>query len=320
MENLSMSGLEPQPMPTFSVIIPAYNSASTLATAIDSVRAQSWPAHEIIIVDDGSTDDTREVAEAYGDAVILISQSNNGVAAARNRGAETASGDWLAFLDADDWYFADRLRWHAEWIAKAPELDFLTGDYEYRNQAGELLGTSMAAHPSGRAMLEKAAGAGQVVLEARQMESFVADHFGDTHTLSIPRKTFLKLGGYPAGFRVCEDVHLLTRLCAASQRAGVICQPMGVYLIHEASATRASPVKAQEYNVQTLLDLKLLARNFPAPVREGVATRLRHARLNLGYARIKSGKRWQALTAVLPSLFEAPGLASCRDVASILKG
>jgi len=306
--------------PKFSVIIPAYNSGGTLAIAIDSVRAQSWPAHEIIVVDDGSTDGTRKVAEGYGDAVIVISQSNDGVAAARNRGADAASGDWLAFLDADDWFFADRLRWHAEWILRDPELDFLTGDYEYHNQDGEVLGTSMVAHPSGCSLLERADGAAEVVLESAQMESFVADHFGDTHTLSVPRSTFKGLGGYPAGFRVCEDVHFLVRLCANSRRAGVICRPMGVYLIHESSATRASPVQAQEFNVQTLLDLKKLSSNFPGPIRSGVVSRLKNARLNLGYARLRAGNRLKAMMAVLPSLVEKPGLASCRDVASIIKG
>ncbi|HWR76831.1 MAG TPA: glycosyltransferase, partial [Thiobacillus sp.] len=68
--------------PCFSVIIPAFNSAATLARAIESVRAQSWPAHEIIVVDDGSTDATAEVARQFGDAVRLIRQSNCGVSVA----------------------------------------------------------------------------------------------------------------------------------------------------------------------------------------------------------------------------------------------
>src|SRR5512135_3110971 len=71
----------------FSVIIPAFNAASTLARAIESVRAQSWPAHEIIVVDDGSTDATAEVAHQFGSAVRLIRQANSGVSVARNAGA-----------------------------------------------------------------------------------------------------------------------------------------------------------------------------------------------------------------------------------------
>ncbi|MDP2252784.1 MAG: glycosyltransferase family 2 protein, partial [Thiobacillus sp.] len=137
--------------PRFSVVIPAFNSAATLARAIESVRAQSWPAHEIIVVDDGSTDATAEIAAGF-DGVRLIRQKNSGVSVARNAGAAAASGDWLAFLDADDWYAPDRIKLHAEWIAEDAALDFLTGDYEYRDETGALLGTSMAQHESGRMM------------------------------------------------------------------------------------------------------------------------------------------------------------------------
>jgi len=315
-QNRSNGGMAPR----FSVIIPVYNSDTTLVRAVESVLAQTWPAHEIIVVDDGSSDNSLELARGLDDPVRVIAQANAGVSAARNRGAEKATGDWLAFLDADDYYYPDRLRWHAEWIARDASLDFLTGDYDYRGEEGGLIGTSMAVHASGRALLDKAGGADEVVLEAREFRSFVADHFGDTHTLSVLRKTFLRLGGYPAGFRVCEDVHFLTRLCAVSQRVGVVCRPMGVYLIHGASATRADPLQAQQYNVQTLLDLKRLARGFPKPVRRGMMARLRNGRLNLAYALLRAGQRREAIAAVLPSLVETPGWTAFRNLVSTLKG
>ncbi|MEW6254185.1 MAG: glycosyltransferase family A protein [Planctomycetota bacterium] len=306
--------------PRFSVVIPAFNSAATLARAIESVRAQTWPAHEILVVDDGSTDATAEVA-AGCDGVRLIRQKNSGVSVARNAGAAAATGDWLAFLDADDWYAPDRLRLHAEWIADDAALDCLTGDYEYRDDAGKLLGTSMVQHESGRMMLEKAAGASRVVMKTpAEIAAFVADHFGDTHTLSVPRARFVELGGYPTGFKVCEDVHFLTRLVATSRRIGVVCASLGVYVIHGASATRRDPVAAQRENVRTLIDLSRLARNFPAPVRQGVAERMASARYNLGCALSKRGERAAAVSAVLPSLIERPGWRSLRTVLSMLKG
>ena len=306
--------------PKFSVIIPAYNAAATLARALDSVLAQTYAAHEIIVVDDGSTDASAAVAAGYGDKIRYLRQDNGGVSAARNRGAQAASGDWLAFLDADDWYYPDRLKWHAEWIARDPALDFLTGDYEYRDVSGKLLSRSMQGKSSGRAMLDKAAGKREVVMEGAEFEAFVADHFGDTHTLSLPRATFLELGGYPPGFKVCEDVHLLTRLVARSRRAGVICEPLAVYLIHSASATRADPVRAQFENVRTLIALGEQAASWPAAVRRGYAARLRQARLNLGYALVKSGRRMEAVRAVMPSLIESPSIASVRNLLSILRG
>ena len=307
--------------PRFSVVIPAFNSAATLARAIESVLAQSWPADEIIVVDDGSSDGSAAIAGRFGAPVRLIRQKNSGVSVARNAGAAAARGDWLAFLDADDWYAPDRLRLHAEWIAQDSALDFLTGDYEYRDEAGALLGTSMAQHAAGRLMLEKAGGSARVVMQTpAELAAFVADHFGDTHTLSVPRARFVDLGGYPTGFKVCEDVHFLTRLVAKSRRIGVVCQSLGVYLIHGGSATRRDPVAAQRENVRTLVDLSRLAQNFPAPVRRGVAARMRSARYNLGCALSKSGQRIGAVRAVLPSLAERPGWQSVRDVLSMLRG
>ena len=307
-------------VPRFSVIIPAYNSDKTLARAIDSVLAQTWPAYEIIVVDDGSTDATATVAAGYGNKVRYLRQDNAGVSAARNQGAQIASGDWLAFLDADDWYYPDRLKLHAAMIERDEKLDFLTGDYEYCDISGTLLGRSMQGKASGRTMLIKAAGNRDVVMDQVDFESFVADHFGDTHTLSLPRATFLELGGYPMGFKVCEDVHLLIRLVARSRRVGVVCEPLAVYSIHAASATRTDPVSAQFENVRTLIALGKQSGNLPPTVHQGYLTRLRQARLNLGYALTKSGRRFSAMRAVLPSLIEAPGVTSMRNLLSILKG
>lgn len=307
--------------PSFSVIIPAFNSAATLARAIESVQSQTWPAHEIIVVDDGSTDATAKVARHYGDAVRLIQQANSGVSVARNAGATAATGDWLAFLDADDWYEPDRIRLHAEWIAEDATLDCLTGDYEYRDDAGTLLGTSMVRHESGRMMLAKSAGVPRVMMETpAEIVAFIADHFGDTHTLSVPRARFIELGGYPTGYKVCEDVHFLTRLVAKSRCVGVVCRSLGVYVIHGGSATRRDPVAAQRENVRTLTDLSRLAENFPASVRRGLAARMWSARYNLGCALSKNGRPVAAVSAVLPTLCERPGWQSLRVVLSMLKG
>src|SRR3569623_1160940 len=88
--NEKMSG------PAFSVIIAVYNGDATLSRAIDSVLMQSYLPHEVIVVDDGSTDGTAEIAKGYGDRVRYLRQHNAGVAAARNAGVQAATGDWLA--------------------------------------------------------------------------------------------------------------------------------------------------------------------------------------------------------------------------------
>lgn len=85
-----------------AIIIPAYNASAFLAEAIESALAQTHAPSQVVVVDDGSTDDTAAVAERFCDAVMLLRQPNAGVSAARNHGAAQTSSDWLLFLDADD--------------------------------------------------------------------------------------------------------------------------------------------------------------------------------------------------------------------------
>lgn len=303
--------------PAFSVIIAVYNGERTIARAIESVLDQSWPAHELIVVDDGSTDRTGEVVRRYGPRVRSVRQRNAGVSSARNAGARAASGDWLAFLDADDWYYRDRLRWHGEWIARDGGFDFLSGDYEYRDADGSLISRSMEVTVSGRVMLAKAAGQREVIMESAELAAFIEQHFGDTHTLSVPRAKFLRLGGYPVGRAVCEDVNFLIRLCADSRRVGIVCEPMGVYCVHSSSATRRDPLRSQELTVEALLPLDQELRDAPAYVYTGYLGRLRRARLNLAYALLRKQRGLDALRAVMPSVRNAPRTDGLRDVASI---
>ena len=96
--------------PTVSVIMPVYNDASFLREAVDSALEQTHPPLEVIVVDDGSTDNSASIAESYGSPVRVIRQENQGAARARNRAIEVAQGDWLAFLDSDDLWKPEKLR------------------------------------------------------------------------------------------------------------------------------------------------------------------------------------------------------------------
>src|ERR1043165_8653356 len=88
--------------PRISVVIPTYNSAPFLPETLDSVFAQTYPAHEVIVVDDGSTDNTEEVLRAYAGRITYVKQANAGVSSARNAAIERATGNWFALLDSDD--------------------------------------------------------------------------------------------------------------------------------------------------------------------------------------------------------------------------
>lgn len=110
-----------------SVIIPAYNCEAYLAEAIESVLSQTYPAAEVIIIDDGSTDKTAEVAKTFGSQVRYCYQTHGGIGTGRNRGAEMARGDLLASLDADDRWVTEKLALQVGVLQANPEIDMVFG-------------------------------------------------------------------------------------------------------------------------------------------------------------------------------------------------
>jgi glycosyltransferase involved in cell wall biosynthesis len=113
--------------PTISVVVPAYNVEHLIRETLDTVLAQTRPAHEIVVVDDGSTDGTAEVVEGLGDAVRLVRKENGGCASAFNRAIEESTGDYVALCPADDLWDPSKLEWQAEAIAAHPEIDVSFG-------------------------------------------------------------------------------------------------------------------------------------------------------------------------------------------------
>jgi glycosyltransferase involved in cell wall biosynthesis len=193
--------------PVVSVVIPAYNSARTLPRSLSSVFSQTYGNHEVIVVDDGSTDDTEAVVRQYGERVILIRQENAGAGAARNRGASAASGRLLAFLDADDFWhrrklelqvkaFADRSdvgicwTWHGSWreIEPDPTETELSG------------ATTMARYSDDFASI------------------FESPYLG-TPGVMIPKDRFEKLSGFRTDLHSAEDVDLWLRAAYGSTTA-----------------------------------------------------------------------------------------------------
>jgi len=120
-----------------SVIIPVYNGATYLAATLESVLAQTHPLHEIIAIDDGSTDSSPEILRSFGTRLRTVRQPNRGVAAARNAALAQASGDLICFLDQDDLWPADRTRVMVEALQSNPEFELATGRVEILYQRAE---------------------------------------------------------------------------------------------------------------------------------------------------------------------------------------
>ncbi len=117
-----------------SAIIPAFNRAHYLPEAIQSILAQTVPVFEIIVVDDGSTDDTSNVIAAYGNKIRYLKQKNQGPSAARNYAVREANGNWLAFLDSDDLWVPEKNQIQTEFICQHPYMDFIFGDLANFNE------------------------------------------------------------------------------------------------------------------------------------------------------------------------------------------
>jgi glycosyltransferase involved in cell wall biosynthesis len=116
-------------LPTVSVVIPTYNNARYIGTALDSVFAQSCAPVEVIVVDDGSTDDTKEVVSRYGERVRYVYQPNQGLAVARNTGLSVARGDCLTYLDADDVWEPDNLLVKSSVLLQRPDLSGVFSEF-----------------------------------------------------------------------------------------------------------------------------------------------------------------------------------------------
>lgn len=306
--------------PGFSVVIPVFNGEDSISVSIESVLNQTLPAEQVIVVDDGSTDGTERICRKYSENITYIRQGNAGVSAARNRGVEVAKCEWLAFLDADDYFYPKRLESYVRLLREYPDVDFITGDFDYIGSDGGWIRSSMASTGLGKRYIDQCVNGDFTLMQKERFGDFIQNHFGDTHTLSLPRETFLRLGGYNTKYQVCEDVHFLARLCAISRCAGVVCKPVAAYVIHDNSATRRDPLRAQSQTVAAMEAVALELENAAPELKAGLRESIRRARLDHAYSLLRESRKFNALSVVMVGFARYPDGKTLRDILSIIKG
>ncbi len=126
-------------MPAVSVVLPVYNGERYLSQALEGIFSQSFRDFEVIAVDDGSTDASRQILEARRDQIVILSQSNGGPAKARNLGVKNSSGNYLAFLDQDDVWYSRKLETQLEVFGVHPEVGLVFSNMDLVDGEGRLL-------------------------------------------------------------------------------------------------------------------------------------------------------------------------------------
>lgn len=237
----------------FSIIIPTYNYAHFLPRAIDSCLGQSGDDWEIIVVDDGSTDDTAAVAARYSvqPAVRLryLSQSNQGAAAARNHGARVAAGQYLLFLDADDALLPDALAQFRECLARLPAVEFVFGGFVMADAAA----TSRQNTPRPLSADSH-----------RNFVQFLRKRLGDiaTGAALFHRRIFTELS-FPEQLRNNEDLVLMAQVLARYRCASI---PVPVLVKHRHTTSLRHDIASIQRTGMHVVDALFDPAKLPAPL------------------------------------------------------
>lgn len=222
-----------------SIIIPCYNGSRFLAEAIDAALAQTYPDKEIIVVDDGSTDDSPVIMAGYGDRIRVVRQANAGLPAARNAGISVATGDAFAFLDADDWWTPDFLAQMVQAIERSGAGIAYCG---WQNVG--------LPGPMGRPYVPP-----DYEPLPEKIEKLIEGVGWPVHAALIRRDVLFSAGLFNPNLKSCEDFALWIR-AATSNPLVLVPAVMAFYRFHGDQMTRnRSRIALSHYSVQqTFLD------------------------------------------------------------------
>jgi len=220
-----------------SVVIPSYNYDAFIANAIDSVLGQVGVDVDIVVVDDGSTDNTLDILRTYKGKVRLFQQENGGVSKARNLGIEKAQYDLIAFLDADDWMLEGSLHARCAYLEKHPDCDWVYSLWKIADSSGEIVGTSLDYFPHSDGIME-----GDV------FSSLLRGYAGMHIMTPVFRLADVKASaGFRTKYKAAEDYDFLLRM-SRGKRVGY-CSDVysGVQRLHH---SHLSPNPALRYEAE----------------------------------------------------------------------
>jgi len=213
--------------PLVSAIVPVFNAERYVREALDSVLGQTYPALEVVVVDDGSTDRTAEIVRAYGDRVRFLQQANKGPAAARNLGLANARGRYIGFLDADDQWLPDKVERQVGLLEANPDLGACYGALVYFNEQGEIASLTHQAVPTP---------SGWIFEDILTHPGFIG-----IDTLMIRRDCLDRVGPFNEDLRTAEDTNLTLRL-ARHWPFGYLPGPVARYRVHSQSLTQQAGI------------------------------------------------------------------------------
>ena len=213
-----------------SVIIPCYNQGHYLAEAINSVLEQNYQPVEIVVVDDGSTDDTRLIAQTYP-SVKYVYQNNQGLSAARNTGIDNSYGNFLVFLDSDDWLLPEALEANIKYLQDNPEAVFVAGSHKKVDSKGVI---PKIIEPGKTQPYHR-------LLYSNYIEMIAAVMF---------RRSVFDLYRYDTSLKSCEDYDFYLRITRDHPIINHT-KEIAVYRIHENSLSKNIPLMF--YNVLKVL-------------------------------------------------------------------
>jgi glycosyltransferase involved in cell wall biosynthesis len=203
--------------PRVSAVITAYNSEAYIADAIQSVLNQTQPVDEILVVDDGSSDHTGKIVGQYkSSGVRYLYQNNSGASIARNLGIQTATGEFIAFLDADDIWLEEKNRLQIDYLSSHPQVALVSG-FAWRSDALR-----------GKRWLT-----GQIQKNVKTMRQEILIHnvIGNPSMVMARRSALYEVGLFDSNIRLCMDYDLWIRL-ATRFEVSVLPEPVIIYRVH----------------------------------------------------------------------------------------